>query len=460
MSGVVDGRQSATSRRPLWIGAGPAGAADRLPAAAAALDRPHRLAAVTSHPVQYQAPLFRLLARHPRVDLTVCYGARWGLDETLDEGFGRRVRWDVPLVDGYRARFPRNVGRGRGFFRIVNPGVVTKLVRGRYDAVFIHGYAHATAMLAYAAARLSRTPILLRTESELVRPRSAVRQGVQRAVLGPLLRGAAGVLAIGSRNRAFYAHHGVAAERVFWTPYCVDNDFFAPFAAGRAHHRVEVREQLGLDRRQPIVLFAGKLVERKRPGDLLEVLRRSPTRLDGAAVVFVGDGALRARLERQVAEWKLGGVRFAGFQNQSAIGRYYAAADVVAVPSAFETWGLVVNEAMACGAPVVASDGVVAAADLVVDGRNGAAYPAGDVDALARCLHQVLDRSDRGAAMGTHAREHVAGWSLAACVSGIVDALDCVGRRRVAWGDEEPRWVAKAAGQPRWMAAGDVEGRA
>ena len=84
MSGVVDGRQSATSRRPLWIGAGPAGAADRLPAAAAALDRPHRLAAVTSHPVQYQAPLFRLLARHPRVDLTVCYGARWGLDETLD----------------------------------------------------------------------------------------------------------------------------------------------------------------------------------------------------------------------------------------------------------------------------------------------------------------------------------------------------------------------------------------
>jgi glycosyltransferase involved in cell wall biosynthesis len=460
MSGVVDGRRSATSRRPLWIAAALSGAADRSPAASAASDRPHRLAAITSHPVQYQAPLFRLLARHPRVDLTVCYGARWGLDAALDQGFGLRVGWDVPLVDGYDVRFLRNLGRGRGFFRVVNPGIVAELVRGRYDAVFIHSYAHATAMLAYVAGRLSRTPILLRTESELVRPRSAARRGVKRAVLGPLLRGAAGVLAIGSRNQAFYAHHGVPAERVFWTPYCVDNGFFAAFAAGRAHHEVAVREELGLDHRQPIVLFAGKLVERKRPGDLLEALRRSPTRLDGAAVVFVGDGALRARLERQVADSRLGGVRFAGFQNQSAIGRYYAAADVVAVPSAFETWGLVVNEAMACGAPVVASDGVVAAADLVVDGENGATYPAGDVDALVRRLHQVLDRPDRGRAMGRHAREHVAEWSLTACVSGIVEALDCVGRRRVAWGDEEPRWVAKPAGQPRWVAVGDSEGRA
>jgi glycosyltransferase involved in cell wall biosynthesis len=450
MTGVGDRQPSATSRRPPWIAATLVGTADRLPAASPASDRPHRLAVVTSHPVQYQAPLFRLLARHPRVDLTVCYGARWGVDAALDEGFGLRFRWDVPLVDGYRARFLRNLGRGRGFFHVANPGVVAELMRGRYDAVFIHSYAHATAMLAYGAARLSRTPVLWRTESELVRPRSGARRTVKRAVLGPLLRGAAGVLAIGSRNRAFYTHHGVPAERVFWTPYCVDNDFFAPFAAARAHHQVAVREELGLDRRQAMVLYAGKLVERKRPGDLLEALRRSPTRLDGAAVVFVGDGALRGRLERQVADWQLRGVRFAGFQNQSAIGRYYAAADVVAVPSAFETWGLVVNEAMACGAPVVASDGVVAATDLVVDGENGATYPARDADALARRLHQVLDQPDRGRAMGQHARDHVADWSLAACVSGIVDALDCVGRRRVAWRNEEPRW----------MAVGNAEGRA
>jgi glycosyltransferase involved in cell wall biosynthesis len=407
---------------------------------AVARPAPFRVAAVTSHPVQYQAPLFRALAADHRVDLTVYYGARWGLDAVYDHEFGVTLRWDVPLISGYRARFLPNRGHRRGFCRVLNPGIVGELGRGAYDAVLIHSYANATALLAYIGAWLSRTPVLLRTESELLRRRSPVRRFAKQALLGPLLRGTAAALAIGSANRAFYARHGLPDERIFWTPYGVDNEPFAGAAADRVRHRVSVREELGLAPEQPIVLFVGKLIERKRPRDMLDALARREAIGTTPAAVFVGDGELRRPLEGWIAATNGGAggasdcafdVRFVGFQNQSAIARYYAAADVFVLPSAFETWGLVVNEAMASGLPVIVSDGAAAARDLVIPGENGFTYRAGDIDRLSDRLAELLADPARRRAMGARGQAIVGAWGPEPSVAGVVEAVQYACRHRV-----------------------------
>jgi glycosyltransferase involved in cell wall biosynthesis len=387
-----------------------------------------RLAAVTSHPVQYQAPLFRRLAAHPEIELTVFYGERWGLDTCFDPDFGVDLRWDVPLTAGYAARFLPNRGWGDGFFRVLNPGVVGALGRGRFDAVLVHSYAHATALLAYLGAALGRIPVLLRTESERLRPRPLRVRAARRVLLAPLLRSTAAVLAIGSTNREFYLHHGVPPERTFWTPYGVDNDFFATFARERARHRCEVRSELGLAPDAPVVLFAGKLIPRKRPADLIDAVAALAT-APRPSLLFVGAGALRGALETRARAAAVGS-RFVGFRNQSEIGRYYAAADVFVLPSEFETWGLVLNEAMACGLPVVASTGAGATRDLVVEGVNGFACPAGDVATIARALARLLGDAAFRERAGRASREIVDRCSIERSVEGIGRALAYVTGRR------------------------------
>jgi glycosyltransferase involved in cell wall biosynthesis len=392
--------------------------------------RRFRLAAVTSHPVQYQAPLFRRLAAHPEIDLTVFYGERWGLDTCFDPEFGVHLRWDVPLTEGYAARFLRNRGWGSGFFRVANPGIVAALATGRFDAVLVHSYAHATALLGYLGAALRRVPVLLRTESELLRPRPFRVRLARRLLLAPLLRSTAAVLAIGSANRDFHLHHGVSRDRMFWTPYGVDNDFFATFGRERARHRGEVRSEIGLPAETPVVLFAGKLVPRKRPADVIDAIARLAAR-PKACVVFVGDGGLRRALEARARAASVE-ARFVGFRNQSEIGRYYAAADVFVLPSEFETWGLVLNEAMACGLPVVASTGAGAARDLVVEGRNGFTFHAGDVGSLSRTLAQLLHDAALRERAGRASLEIIDRWSIERSVEGIGRALAYVTGRGAA----------------------------
>lgn len=390
---------------------------------------PFRLAVLTSHPIQYQAPLLRLLAQTSEIDLTVFFCARVGAETYLDPGFGVPVQWNTPILDGYRHVFLPNIAirpSVNRFFGLVNPSIVAHLARGHWDALLVHGYAHATNWLAFAAARPRGIPVLLRGELSPMRPTSGVRRAVRSVVLRQLFRRVSAFLTIGTYNAESYRSLGVPPEKMFHTPYAVDNEGFIAQADALRPVRDEIRRRLGVPPDRVLLLFCGKFIPRKRPLDLLAALARPG--LERAVAGFVGDGELRPAMERQGQHLGPERVRIFGFKDQRELAEYYTAADAFVLPARFESWGLVVNEAMCFGLPVVTTTGVSAARDLVADGWNGYVHEPGDVDALAHALQHFVRSDELRDEMGRRSRARISGWSNAACVEGITAALAAVSR--------------------------------
>jgi glycosyltransferase involved in cell wall biosynthesis len=267
--------------------------------------------------------------------------------------------------------------------------------------------------------------LLVRGETNLLNPPSSTKQFFKKSVLKPLFARTAGFLSIGRHNAEFYRSYDVPKNKIHLTPYAVDNQYWLSQADALLSHKSDLKQSLGFDRKSPIVLFSGKLVPIKRPMDLLRAFETLAESLN-AGLVFLGDGELRGDLEAYARERSLKNVRFVGFKNQTEMAPYYSMADVFVLPSSFEPWGLVVNEALCFGLPVIASDKVGAAGDLVQDGVNGFVYPAGDVVALAERLHDLLAKADRRSTMGIASRELIGHWGYPEVLVGILKSLDAV----------------------------------
>ncbi|MGH7949770.1 MAG: glycosyltransferase family 4 protein [Candidatus Binataceae bacterium] len=405
-------------------------------AAAGAVARPYRLACLARHPIQYQAPLFRHLARNPALELTVFFLSSHGAEQHDDPGFGVRFNWDVPLLGGYRHEFLPCVGRrdALSFWQPYSYGLTSRLRAGGYDALWVNGYAHQAALRAIAAARRNGLKVLMRGESHLAsHPRSPARAVAKGLVLRPLFRAIDAFLAIGALNRDYYIHYGADAHRVFMTPYSVDNVFFRSRAELAHVKREEFRRELGLESGRPVVLYASKLEQRKRPEDLLEAFIRLSANAGvepRAYLLYVGDGERRAELEKRVGGLDWQSVRFLGFKNQTELPSYYDLCDVLVLPSEFEPWGLVVNEVMNAGKAVIVSDRVGAGRELVADRENGFVFPARDVSALTGRLRQLIDDPRLTKLMGDRSLTRITAWNFDATERGLLDALAAVTGRR------------------------------
>jgi glycosyltransferase involved in cell wall biosynthesis len=391
-------------------------------------ERRFRVAYVVSHPIQYQVPLLQRLAVHPALALHVYYMNDQGARPARDPEFGVPVQWDTPLLEGYEWTLLPNRSPwpdANHPLRFVHPSIGGALARAQYDAVIVHGYAHATEWITFLGAWRAKIPVLLRGESTLLGRRPPWVAAAKKIALGALLGRIRGALAIGTRNREFYRAYGVPERRIFWVPYAVDNERFCTEADRLTPQRAALRRALSVPPELPLVLYAGKLIPRKRPLDLLEAFAAAAAARP-ATLVYLGEGSERPALEAAAARHRLPHVVITGFINQSEIGRYYAAADVLVLPSAHEPWGLVLNEAMCFGLPVIASDAVGAAPDLVHPEENGFIYPAGDIRALAAVLGRALADPQARARMGQQSRRIVAGFSYDADIEGILTALSSV----------------------------------
>jgi glycosyltransferase involved in cell wall biosynthesis len=382
-----------------------------------------------SHPIQYQAPMLRLISAQPDIDLTVYFQSDLSVGGYADPGFGQRVKWDIPLIDGYQHEILPGIWRNGPIAaqRPINWGFTSRLHRSRFDALWVHGYARWVNWTAMLCARARGLAVLVRDEATLFSAeRSLIRRHEKRVFFATLSKLASAFLAIGSANRDYYLAHGIPAERIFTMPYCVDNAFFADRARQAQALRARLRSDLQLDAGCPVILYASKFEPRKRPRDLLLAYERLVSGSDAAGkpfLLFLGDGELRNSLEAEARSKGLHAVRFLGFRNQSELPAFYDLCDVFVLPSTSEPWGLVVNEVMATGRPVVVSDQVGCARDLVTDGLNGFIFPAGDVDALAEALRRVLADPDRAARMGVASSEFMSKWSFSDDVVGLRGAL-------------------------------------
>ncbi len=382
-----------------------------------------RVAMVTTHPIQYQVPWLRMLGQQPGVELRVFFAM---VPDAAEQGreFGVSFAWDLPLLEGYDYTLLENVAKNpslTAFRGCDTPGVRRALRDGGFDAVIVNGWGTKTCLQALWACRLHGIPCIVRGEANGLRPRAWWKRFLHARLLAQY----AACLAIGSNNRKYLRAAGVPDTRIFDTPYCVDNAHFSD-AAERWRREVgepTLKLRFELDAQRTTFLFSGKFVDKKRPGDIIEAVRRLPKAARARVqVLMVGDGPLRDRLQQQAQGLP---VHFAGFLNQSEITAAYAAADALLLPSdSGETWGLVVNEAMACGLPALVSDQVGCAVDLITPGVTGDAFACGDVDALSALLARHGAAPDGLARMGQAARGRVVeGYNFERVVAGALAAL-------------------------------------
>ena len=385
-----------------------------------------RLAYLVSHPVQYQAPLLRRIALEPDIDLTVFYGSDFSVRGYRDQGFGVDVKWDVPLLDGYPYEFlPALRDNGtEGLLSPISTGLTARLARG-FDLLWVHGYATANQVHGILAAKALGIPVLIRSDSSLSdRPRSGLKLAA-KAIFFRLLRQLIdGVLVTGTLNRQYWRHYLGNDFPLFLLPYAVDNAWFQQQCRLAIHTRSELQAELNLAPERPVILFASKLQTRKHCDDLIDAyanLLGDQWPSGAPYLVIVGDGEERAALERQAAG--LTDVRFCGFRNQSEMPRFFDLATVFVLPARHEPWGLIVNEVMNAGRPVILTDDVGCQPDLVTDGVEGRVYPVRDVPALTDALRHVLHTPGLAEQMGRAALERINSWSFDEDIHGLRQAL-------------------------------------
>ena len=390
--------------------------------------RRHRLAVIATHPIQYYAPLFRLLTERAELTCHVFYGWVGGsAGAAADPGFGRAIQWDIPLLSGYEFTFVPNDSKDPGTHHwggISSSQLLPLLRSWSPDAVLVYGWnyrSHLTLMRALHG----HIPILFRGDSNMLDERVGPRMLLRRAVLRYVYRHVDVGLYVGARNREYFRRHGLSETQLCWVPHSVDNDRFDDVSGCHQRAAREWRRSLGIADNQTAVLFAGKLEPKKAPDLLLEAFLARAS--DNDHLVIVGSGVLEAAL-RELA----GGhprVHFLGFQNQSVMPVVYRLGDLFVLPSRGpgETWGLAINEAMAAGRPTVVSDRVGCAPDLVSGERNGFIFPSDNVIALADCLTPLLRDSELRHRFASAAKQRIACWSFAAQAKAIEGVVAAVG---------------------------------
>ena len=372
------------------------------------------MAFVTSHPIQYQVPVFRCLAARDELDFTVLF-AHLPDAATQGAGFGVAFEWDLPLLDGYKYRVLKNIAKQPSVTQFAGcntPEIEQVLREMAIDVVVVNGWVVKTCLQTLRACKRLKIPCLVRGEANLLRPRPLWKRLIQRQ----LVRRYDGFLPIGSANRDFYRSYGIDETRMTDARYCVENERFSQAALLAQPRRAELRKAWGIPESATCYLFCGKFESKKHPLELVNAFRDASP-VGTIHLLMVGDGVLRSECENIAAPF----TTFTGFLNQSQIVDAYVAADVLVLPSDHgETWGLVVNEAFACGLPAIVSDQVGCAQDLIRQGETGWVFPFGDWQRLTQLLVDVAGQSKQLKVMAENCRSLIKEYSPQAAADGIV----------------------------------------
>jgi glycosyltransferase involved in cell wall biosynthesis len=387
----------------------------------------YKVLIIASHPVQYSAPIFQLMAQHPNLEILVAYCSLQGAEAGLDSEFGIEVKWDIPLLDGYPWIQIPNQSPNPGlhsFFGLINLDLWKKIRTGEFDAVVAYtGYAYATFWIVAAAAKTSGTTLLFGTDAHELSPRdgSTWKARLKKLVLPGIFGLADTVIVPSSGGVKFINSLGIPEQRIQLTPYVVNNEWWV--AQAKQVNRTVVRQGWNIPENAPVILFCGKLQPWKRPQDALRAFAKA--NVSESYLVFAGEGPLRSALQVEAEALGIADrIRFLGFVNQSQLPSVYCSANLFVFPSEYEPFGVVVNEAMLCGCPVIVSDCVGARYDLVQEGENGFVYPCSDLNALVKILKTTLVDRELLTKMGDAASKRMKTWSPYENIESLVHALE------------------------------------
>lgn len=368
-----------------------------------------KLGILNSHPIQYFAPLYQRLAKSPSIQLKVYYCSTFGVQTSLDPQFGKEIKWDIPLTEGYHYVFLKNraikKGPGKGALGIINPGIIKALFKDKPDALIVHGWAYFTYLLAILYCLFSKTKLILRTESPYNQEmkNTSIIARIKRWILQKIIFPRTyAFLYIGEQNRLFYKSLKVPDHKLFFAPYSIDNNRFRNDYQRLKSQKPAIRQSFGIPDDAVVFLFSGKFIPKKRPIDLIEAYAKISNK--NSFIIFMGDGELRSQMGKKIESLNLKNrVLITGFKNQTQIADYFVASDVFVLPSTIgETWGLVTNEAMNFNLPVILSNVPGSAYDLVEETKNGFIYNCGDINELADKMNWFLNNKDQIPIMGDY----------------------------------------------------------
>ena len=384
------------------------------------------LAVIESHPIQYHAPVYRVLQAKFGIPVTAIYGSDFSVVGYRDSEFGVDLAWDTDLLSAYSQVFLSQVSRGgaRTFEEVSATGLEDALRKVAPKITMIVGYSSPFNRSAFYGAWRARYPILFRAETtDHARSRNSIKTLMRDTILRWLYWQSARLLYIGRHSYEHYKRLNCTDEKLVFSPYCVDISPFETDDNARAVMRPLMRQSLNLNEEEIVLLFSGKLSHRKGPDLIMHAIRQLPSAVrEKVSVIFLGSGQMRSELERLAQEPPRVNVFFPGFQNQTQLSPFYHAADLLVLPSREgETWGLVVNEALHHGLPCLVSEAVGCAPDLIENGVTGMVFETCSSQSLAAALQQVfkfIRRDD----VRWKCKQKVNGYSVENAAKGIAEA--------------------------------------
>ena len=381
----------------------------------------------------YQTPIFKELESYIdnnniNLDVKVLYGDNLSLKNVYFKEINVSFKPDVPfLMDGYKYKFLKNYSNDSrlGFFSRVNPGIFKELKKEKYNVIFIHGYESMTAWLALLSAKINRSKIIWRGESVLkgIESNYSIKQIIKRLVLKALFKSCDAVMFSCEGNKQYLKFYGVPDSKLFFIPCAVNNAFFQDEKTKYLSDKDNIRSELGIDKNDMVVLFSARFTNRKRPLDLLNALTKIEN--TNITVLFVGDGLERKKMEEFAKKNRIKAI-FTGFKNQNEISKYYSISDLDIVISDYDPSPKSMNEAMNFGMPVIVTEVVGTAYDLVKDNKNGYVVKVGDIDKIALKLDFFNKNRIQLKEMGQESLKIIEDWNYQNDVRGILDAYNYV----------------------------------
>ena len=383
-----------------------------------------KLAIISSHPIQYFSPLYRQISSMKDIEVRVFYGSKMGMGNEIDLEFNQKITWKVDLLSGINHEFLDTkiaFGRKEARFRYAT-NLKKRLAAFAPNAIFFNGYATFLELQTLLVAKSMGLPIIVRPEgNDRCLKRSKIKSMFRSFFLRRFYKYTDAFLSVGTLSTEHFLAHGGDSKKIVPCRYCVDNDYFI-----KSHHQLSkqdnLKSELGLERFKTIILFCGKLIEKKDPLTLLHAFEAC--KFDSSVgLVIVGSGALEDQL-KTLAHHPNSQVHFAGFVNQDKIVQYYQVANVLVLGSQYgETWGLVVNEAMNFGVVPVVSNLVGCAPELVT-AETGRIFNAGDRVALAAILQDLTSNPDLLKKLSQGSKDLIKHYDIQQAAIGFRKAVD------------------------------------
>ena len=368
-----------------------------------------QLAIITTHPIQYYAPVFKLLHQRQQINIKVFY--TWGEDavKKYDPGFNKEIEWDIPLLDGYPFEWVVNIALQPGshhFNGIINPDLNEQIKQLNPDAILVLGWAYNSHLKAMRYFK-NKIPVYFRGDSTLLDEQKGIRAVLRTIYLKWVYRHVDHAFYVGTNNKAYFKKYGLRENQLSFAPHAIDNE---RFGIDRSVEAMDLRNSLGLSPTDLLILFAGKFEEKKNPLLLIDAVLQ--LEMMNCHLLFVGNGVLETELKKKVQQ--ADNIHFKDVQNQTYMPVIYQACDLFCLPSKGpgETWGLAVNEAMACGKAILASDKVGCAIDLIKDNDNGAIFASGDINDLKQKLKTLIKSPEELRGYGVNSLNRIKDWNF------------------------------------------------